>query len=387
MARQDMTRVRILTVGNMYPPHHLGGYELLWQAGVGALRADGHEVRVLTTDHCEHATSGDDDPDVHRELRWYWRDHDFPRLSLRERYALERHNRRVWERHVAEHRPHTVSWWAMGGMSLALIERARRAGLPATAWVIDDWLHYAPQVDQWTRAWRRWPGVGRVDLPRAARWIFCAEGLRTAALTRYPRLADTAVEPLGVAPVFAEHPPRPWADRLVYVGRIDERKGIGTAVEALVSLPEATLRLVGGGDHAETARLRTLAADLGVAGRVTFDGPVPRERLPAVYAAGDVTVFPVTWAEPFGLVPLEAMAVGRPVIATGQGGSGDYLRDGENALVFAPGDAEALAACVGRLAGDAALRDRLRAGGLQTAARLTEARWLGAVRREHEGLA
>jgi glycosyltransferase involved in cell wall biosynthesis len=98
-------------------------------------------------------------------------------------------------------------------------------------------------------------------------------------------------------------------------------------------------------------------------------------------------VFPVTWAEPFGLVPLESMAVGRPVLATGQGGSGDYLRDGENGLLHPPGDAAALAATMRRLAEDAPLRARLRTGGLATARTLTEARWLGAVVREHERLA
>jgi glycosyltransferase involved in cell wall biosynthesis len=215
--------------------------------------------------------------------------------------------------------------------------------------------------------------------------VFCAEGVRASALARRPELSDTAVEPLGVAPVFGEQPDREWSGRLLYAGRIDERKGIGVAIEALARLGGMSLRVVGGGDAAEAARLRALAQRLGVA--VEFDAPVPRDALPAVYADADAVVFPVTWFEPFGLVPLEAMAVGRPVLATGRGGSGDYLRDGENALLHEAGDAAALAATVERLAGDPALRGRLRAGGLATARRLTEARWLGAVVREHERLA
>jgi hypothetical protein len=70
-----MTGVRILCVGNMYPPHHLGGYELVWQGAVAALRAGGHDVRVLTTDHRLPETEAGDEPDLHRELLWYWRDH------------------------------------------------------------------------------------------------------------------------------------------------------------------------------------------------------------------------------------------------------------------------------------------------------------------------
>ena len=92
-----------------------------------------------------------------------------------------------------------------------------------------------------------------------------------------------------------------------------------------------------------------------------------------MYAAADVVVFPVRWAEPWGLVPLEAMAVGRPVVATCTGGSAEYLRDGENCLVVPAEDPDALARAVARLSSDAALRDRLRARGFETAARFTEA--------------
>jgi glycosyltransferase involved in cell wall biosynthesis len=69
------------------------------------------------------------------------------------------------------------------------------------------------------------------------------------------------------------------------------------------------------------------------------------------------------------------MALGRPVIATGRGGSGDYLEDGANSLLFAAGDATALAAAVTRLAADSGLRDLLREGGYRTAAEHGEDRF------------
>ena len=109
-----------------------------------------------------------------------------------------------------------------------------------------------------------------------------------------------------------------------------------------------------------------------------------RAELPAEYEASDVVVFPVTWEEPWGLVPIEAMALGRPVVATGRGGSGEYLRDGENALVFPPSEAPALAAAVRRLADDPALRTRLREGGLATAPLHTEEVFNAAVVAELE---
>ena len=113
--------------------------------------------------------------------------------------------------------------------------------------------------------------------------------------------------------------------------------------------------------------------------RVRLEPARPRAELPAVYDAHDATVFPVTWHEPWGLVPLEAMARGRPVVATARGGSAEYLRDGENCVLFEPGDAGSLASALRRVAGDGELRDRLRKQGLATASEHTEARFHAAV--------
>ena len=89
--------------------------------------------------------------------------------------------------------------------------------------------------------------------------------------------------------------------------------------------------------------------------------------------AADALLFCVQWEEPWGLVPLEAMASGALVVATGSGGSGEYLRHEENCLVYSPrDDPAAVAAAVARLAGDARLRARLRAGGRETVDRFSE---------------
>jgi glycogen synthase len=118
--------------------------------------------------------------------------------------------------------------------------------------------------------------------------------------------------------------------------------------------------------------------------RVTFSSE-PRERLRDVYADHDAVLFPVQWEEPWGLVPLEAMAVGRPVVASGTGGSAEYLRHEENALVYSPRNSpQALASAITRLADDAALRARLREDGFPTAARFTERRYNEAIEKALE---
>ena len=356
--------MRVLTVGNLYPPQHLGGYELMWQAAVAGLRARGHDVRVLTTD-TRIRDEPDTDPAVERSLRWYWRDHEFPRMGRRAVRALERHNREVLLR--AAHDADLVSWWSMGGMSMRLIGVPRA---PAVSVVHDDWLLYGPKVDR-----------ARGPLPRAAA---LGHGLFVSQTTLdRARGGGWAPETAEVIHSgydegrFRPAEPTPWGWRLLLAGRLDARKGHRTAVAALDRLSDATLTIAGAGDD-------RLGEELARHPRVELTGPLDPSALARVYAEHDAVLFPTEWSEPWGLVPLEAMAVGRPVVATGTGGSGEYLRDGENCVLHRPGDDEGLAACVRRLAGDEALRARLREGGARTAERHTLTEFVKRVCDAHE---
>jgi glycogen synthase len=373
--------VRVLTVGNMYPPHHLGGYELMWLDSVRYLRNHGHEIRVLATDYCRNgvAMSGPE-TDVHRELRWYWRDHAWPAIPIRERIRLEQTNAEILERHLAAFDPDVIGWWSMGGMSMSLIERARRLGVPAAGFVCEGWLEYGPSVDGWMR-FTRSPIVGplaekltgiptRVRFDEAGPWLFLSEFLRRRA-SELRGLARTSVAHWGVDPdVFRPAPRLEWRYQLLYAGRIDPRKGIDLVIRALPTLPrDACLTIVGDGDAEHLGELREIAQREGVDERVAFLPAESQARLRDRYAHADVLVFPVRWQEPWGWVPLEAMAVGTPVIATGRGGSSEYLRDRENCLLFNPDQGpQALADAVRELARDEKLRDRLRQGGAATSA-------------------
>jgi glycosyltransferase involved in cell wall biosynthesis len=375
----------VLCVGNIYPPQAPGGgYELTWRSCVAHLRDRGHTVRVLTTVHREPGVTEPDEPEVYRELPWYWRNHVFLTLPWRERIALERNAASLLESHIAEFEPDAVNWWGMGGMSLGLIERVRRAGIPAVGVVGDEWMVWGPRADGWLQAMSRLrvaaPLAGRltglparVRLDGAAIWLFNSEEVRRRSgvpgRVEHPGIDDR---------LFTEAPAREWGWRLLYLGRMDERKGVHVAIEALEHLPEeATLTLQGRGDP---AYVETLPGSP----RVVFSSE-PRERLRDVYAAADVVLFPVQWEEPWGLVPLEAMAVGRPVVASGTGGSAEYLRHEENALVYSPRDsAQALAAAIKRLADDESLRERLRQNGFPTAARYTERRYNEAIEKALE---
>ena len=308
--------MRVLAIGNRDPWAVTGGYERIFRGVVERLRAEGHEVRVATAD------------DV---FRWYWRDGDFFKPSWAERRAIERHNAGVLADLLADG-VDAVCWWGMGGMSLGLIEQVRRAGVPAVGVVGDGWMIYGPRVDR------------PVAAGPCAHWIFISRAVKERAEQEGYVFPSWSLAHPGVDPAkFPAAPERAWSWRLGYVGRESPEKGIDTARRAVELLPQATLDVAGPG----------------------------RDPLVA-YRAADAIVFPVEWPEPWGLVPLEAMSVGRPVIATGTGGSGEYLEDRVNCVLFEPGDADALAERVRELAGDPALRTRLREGGFATAARFSE---------------
>ena len=382
----------------MYPPHHLGGYELIWRGAVEHLRERGHAIRILTTGYRDEAPDPalPEDPDCHRELGWYWSDHAFPRMSPLARMRLERHNLRVLDRHRREFAPDLVAWWSMGGMSMSMIEDVSDRDCPSLAVVMDDWPSYGPAVDGWQRLVRRLraPGIAeratRIptlgDLAATTRWLFISEAQRRRVEGFIGPLPGARVANAGVdTRLFTTAPEHDWRWRLLYCGRIDARKGIDRAIRALALLPDrATLRIVGGGDEHHRAELAGLADDLGVSEQVSFER-VPRDALPAIFAADDVLLFPVVWDEPWGLVPLEAMAVGMQVVASGRGGSGEYLRDRENCLVAA--EPEQIAAAVTRLAEDPGLRHRLRSGARETAARYPASAFADGVERAaHEAV-
>ncbi|MCK6211176.1 glycosyltransferase [Georgenia sp. EYE_87] len=157
--------------------------------------------------------------------------------------------------------------------------------------------------------------------------------------------------------------PRRRPYRLLSVGRLVPRKGIATVVEALPALPDAELVVAGGPSAAEVdgdpevRRLRALAARLGVTDQVRFLGSVARGNMPALIRDADVVVA-TPWYEPFGIVPLEAAACGRPLVGSAVGGLLDSVSDGETGLLVPPRDAAALAGALTTLLGDPDLRRR-----------------------------
>lgn len=395
---------RALVVSNNYPPYVMGGYELLCQEYVAWLCGHGCDVAVLTT----RFGTGGEDPSFEsgmageRILRALDLDFDWEHVVVsaptgRNLWRREREERVLLEQLVATLQPDLALVWGMGAVSKSLLGVLHRLSVPIVAVIGEPWpaspLDADPWLSSWTNRWRmpwrvlRLPFAGLAsdlvaptdiheplaaltpvyasnhlrDVVEAARaelrgrGIVVPNGIR---VERFSRQRDSA-EPLS-SPV-----------RLLYAGRVEHRKGVHTAVASLADLRrlgvKATLTVAGWKHPDYVDRLRTLATDLKVSDQLDLRDSVPRDQLGELFADHDILVFPALWEEPFGLVPLEAMAGGCVVVATGTGGSGEYLRHRQNAMLFRPGYSLGLAECVLDLSEDPALVAQLRRAGYETA--------------------
>jgi glycosyltransferase involved in cell wall biosynthesis len=186
---------------------------------------------------------------------------------------------------------------------------------------------------------------------------------------------------------FATLPRRP-ADRptVAYVGRVTRAKGAEVACRALALLRrrhgvDARLVYAGAVEDSLRRELRRLARELGVIGDVALAGPLDGEELGALLSAAHVVVIPTVDFEAFPLAAIEAAMARVPIVASRLGGIPEALTDGEHALLFAPGDADACAAALAATLGDreatAARVDRA----FERASRFTIDRYLDASER------
>ena len=149
------------------------------------------------------------------------------------------------------------------------------------------------------------------------------------------------------------------------VARLDPVKDLGSLVKAFgqVSAAHPRSRLVIVGEGPEMSRLRALASDLGVAGRVAFEGAARFDQLPAYFATADVFVHPNRVEhgdfEGFGIVFLEAAAAGIPAIGGRSGGVPESVEEGVTGLLVSGEDVQELAAAIAKLAASPSLRTEL----------------------------
>jgi len=229
--------------------------------------------------------------------------------------------------------------------------------------------------------WLRQEGRVREAILRtfreAAHVICVSERVRRACLEHDPRPDHFSVIHHGIAvPDQISSAERVGSGRTILsAGNLIPQKRFAELVEAFSmvheGMPDAQLVIVGAGP--EEPRLATLASQLGVDQCIRLLGRIPHAALLSLYGEADVFCL-ASEDEGFGIVYLEAMAHGVPVIGSAGEGIADVIVNGENGLLVPPGDKQAIAAALARLLRDGALRSRLAQAGRVTASLSTWAR-------------
>ncbi|KAB2654548.1 MAG: glycosyltransferase family 4 protein, partial [Verrucomicrobia bacterium] len=214
------------------------------------------------------------------------------------------------------------------------------------------------------RYWTKTSRMLRVrDLPHV-RLQVASEYVRQGLVeNRFPTDRIDLV-PLYSNPIDHPTPATSEPGLLLLPSRLVPAKGVHVALAALARIRELDWRCVIAGDGWQRPALERLVGELGLVDRVRFLGEIPPAELDAWYRRSRIVLFPVLRHEPFGLVGVEALAHGRPVVAFGGGGADEWLADGESAIRIGARDPAAFAAAIARLLGDPALWERLAAGAL-----------------------
>jgi glycosyltransferase involved in cell wall biosynthesis len=172
------------------------------------------------------------------------------------------------------------------------------------------------------------------------------------------------VPPIPAALAGATPLPASGEPEVLFVGQVIRGKGVDLLLQALGQVPgDWHATIVGTGNHLDACR--RLAETLGIAARVEFAGWVPHQALEPYYARAAVCVVPSRWPEPFGMVGVEAMARGRPVIGFAVGGIPDWLDDGVTGILIPKADTAALGAAIAELLAQPARAEALGRAGVE----------------------
>lgn len=366
---------RLAILSNLYPPHVLGGYEILCRQVVRALTERGWDVSVLTSDHGLQAGESRrgtvDGVPVDRDLRLFLPFGAPPKIDRAHRAKVTTENRRRTTDWLAKNKPEHVFVWSLLRATVGPARAAFDGGY-RTVWTFNDAniASYAPAP--WSR-----PHKAIAD-----RWLYRESTLLGLPLTPSTCISEAVKDDLAQKlgyPLAAqvihqgvpleELPAKPFPGqahtpfRLLYAGQLQPYKGVHDAVVAASRLTgQVSLRVAGAGDADYERRLRSEAA-----ANVEFLGKLDREELVKQYHWADALIFPSIWREPFGLTHLEAMACGTPVISTANGGQGEFLVDEENALIVAPESPDQIEKAIRRLKGEDRLRENLAKVGMNLA--------------------
>lgn len=381
--------MRVLYVNKLYPPDVGGGAEVTLSTIVAGVRARGVEARVVTT------TPGDvrvrdtvDGVDVVRlplrNVYWHNDTRSRARLIALLWHSIDHYNplmQQALRSEIDAFAPDLVSFHNLAGFSAAAWTAAEEAGVPAVQ-VLHDYYHLCARsqlhrgtgnCDQRCVSCK----VLRTGRARLSSKLQAVVGISQAVLARHLQEGVFAEVPVktvihnarGMQPTAA----RALPDRALtfgYLGTLGPWKGIEALLEAFaalraeLSMSSVRLLIAGrGDDHYETELKQRYAGP-----QCEFLGQIKPKQL---FAQIDALVVPSLWHEPLGMVTVESLMAGVPVIAAARGGIPETVRHGHNGLLYEPSTHGALTECMRRLAQERGLLPELAAHSVNSVAHFT----------------
>ena len=378
--------MRILLLSNLYPPHVLGGAEIVARDYASELQKLGHDVTVLTSTYGLSHT--EQDQHVWRVLHYTPSAHfDHSRQAWQQLHLLTDYYRyfhyppNVKELHraIAELQPDVLYVWEITGVGLnTMLQALNKLHIPIVFHLESYWLHYAlsPQTEQTRLRIRSLKKmlIGSVPSLAYTSMIAASDAVKQEYAAAGCDPARIEVIYNGIDAHFLNIPDQDdrkglphmslednsstldnsqtLVTRLIYVGRLCVEKGVMVILKALDLLVHEEgkrhfhLDIFGDGDEAYIKELRSFIQAKQLDSLVTFHGKVPQDELIRSYDQSDIMLIPSIWKEPFGLVVAEGMARGLPIITSNLGGPAEIVTHNVDGLLLEPGNERALAAAI-----------------------------------------
>lgn len=375
--------MRIVIFSDLYPPYYLGGQEIQCKAEGEELAKRGHEIFILTSRY--GVNSRTDNDEIFRLLHYkpVNSDKKLKRWIEQVKFAFAgRLNYYIAKKVMKKIKPDVVIAGQLSGVSIFPVKAAQKQAVPIVhrvgnyfpAELVEDCIL---ETSSLKRKYRRIIyGFKKIDdfdfrniitVSSAVKKRYEEAGFPSDNITVIPRGI-----PLDLVRTdsndFLLHQTEV---KLLYVGRINEEKGIHIALESLnylinsMGIKNLCLDIAGSRDNDYINKLKKMCIDSGIEKHVNFMGKVPYEKIHTVYREHHIAVVPSIWKEPSGSVVLEAMAQGLPVVASNTGGIPEFIEHGKTGMLIPPGDSKKLAETIRELMNNHFLYKKISTQGIE----------------------
>lgn len=322
--------MRILTITNYYPPHFIGGYEIACKETMDFLSEQGHDIVVLTSDY---EKTNERENNIHRDMKLV----NYDGISLISKTKAEYYNYKIVKEAIEKVKPDLVYYWSLRKIGLPAVRASIEKNIPKVFEIGDFWMNgYKQEKSGLKHKIKSFiPMLKDEDIAISpaicvSDWVAAEmkNTYDTKKAVTYPNATSIPEKNIVNNEIM----------KFIFVGRIDEEKGLDLAILALIKFafmyPAYTFvfEIYGAGDVEYIEKCKALANP--ISHMIHFKGKVAARE--SIYRGASVLLMPTRMREPFGLVIIEAMAHCVAVIATNAYGPAEIIDHEKNGLLFEP---------------------------------------------------